>query len=761
MKVSEHFKNKILKQNVLSIYITTLFLIFSFFAITFFVIYKKYSTEKNFIKTNFIEHQKLMMQHQTENLIKLIDTLKHEKYTSIKEKLKTFNLSTSAILAKSNKKNFQFILRNIDNLDNLIFLTLSDLNANPIYTNLNDYNKTKRKNVIKKLLTQHKNDIYYTHYTSKGIKITFQHIFDNYFLTTCTYEKKIDKLIQQRLKQIIYNIKFGPNNNGYISIYEIKNNKIKIIINPINPNLEGSFLNKQNLKNFTDNQFITSNNTKNNHSKKIEFIKIYKPWNWIIVSNIFIDDINKILYKKEKAFEYEIKKLIAIYLILSTVTLLLIHFIIKKLNASVKKIVSSYEGVIESKNKLLQKINQNLHLEVEKKTTELIENMFSDKLTNLPNREKLINDIKNNFIAIINIDDFKEINDFYGVEEGDKVIKEVAKFLNSIAPTYKLSGDEYAIIAPLPAKLKHIISEIIKKLKSKKFKVGKDEIKISITVGIGKTLAEADIALKYAKKRKKQIIVYNKKLPILKEFEENLKWKKIINEAIEKDNVIPFVQPIIHNKTKKVYKYECLMRIYHNGKFYTPYFFLNIAKKTHQYETLQAIMIQKCFETFSKLPYNFSINLSLSDLKNDQFRMFLFKKIEEYKIAPKLTIELLEDEEMISDKKLNEIIYQLSKTGAKIAIDDFGSGYSNFVYLIKNLPIDIIKIDGSLIKDILKDEKLKKFLKKIVEIAHDFDFETIAEFVENEELFNEISKLNIHASQGYFFSPPFDIRELK
>ena len=761
MKVSEHFKNKILKQNVLSIYITTLFLIFSFFAITFFIIYKKYSTEKNFIKTNFIEHQKLMMQHQTENLIKLIDTIKNEKYQSTKEKLKTFNLSAAAILSISQKEQFKTVLKNIDLMDNLVFFTLSDLKANPIYTNLKDYNKTKREKLIKRLLSNHQNNIYYTHHTPKGIKATFQHIFKDYLLTTCTYQKKIDNLIQKQLKEIIYNIKFGPNNNGYISVYKIENGKIKIIINPVNKRLEGTFLNEKrfDLKKFLKGEFIIPIDTSN--SKEIKFVKLYKPWNWIIVSNIFIDDINKILYKKEKAFEYEIKKLIAIYLILSAITLLLIHFIIKKLNSSVKKIINSYEEVIESKNKLLQKINQNLHLEVEKKTTELIENMFSDKLTNLPNREKLINDIKNNFIAIINIDDFKEINDFYGVEEGDKVIKEVAEFLNSIAPTYKLSGDEYAIIASSPAKLKHIASTMIQNLKNKKFKVGKEEIKISITVGIGKTLAEADIALKYAKKRKKQIIVYNKKLPILKEFEENLKWKKIINEAIEKDNVIPFVQPIIHNKTKKVYKYECLMRIYHNGKFYTPYFFLNIAKKTHQYETLQAIMIQKCFETFSKLPYNFSINLSLSDLKNDQFRMFLFKKIEEYKIAPKLTIELLEDEEMISDKKLNEIIYQLSKTGAKIAIDDFGSGYSNFVYLIKNLPIDIIKIDGSLIKDILKDEKLKKFLKKIVEIAHDFDFETIAEFVENEELFNEISKLNIHASQGYFFSPPFDIRELK
>jgi EAL domain-containing protein (putative c-di-GMP-specific phosphodiesterase class I) len=172
-------------------------------------------------------------------------------------------------------------------------------------------------------------------------------------------------------------------------------------------------------------------------------------------------------------------------------------------------------------------------------------------------------------------------------------------------------------------------------------------------------------------------------------------------------------------------------------------------------------MIEKCFSKFSKHPYNFSINISTNELENANFVAFLINKIDEYDISNKLTIEILEDEDLVKNEKINKIINTLSKKGVKLAIDDFGSGYSNFVYLIKNLPISTLKIDGSLVKDILEDEKLKKLLSKIIEIANEFNFETIAEFVENEKIYNELKNLKVYASQGYYFSKPFNIEELR
>lgn len=782
MKKIETLKEKILRHNKVATYSILIFLTFASFAITFFVMYEKYQTEIHLIKNNYIENQKNMMKHQVNNVIKLINTLRKEKLKEVKSLLKISNINAAKILQK-NENHLYYIMNYIDKVTPFVHWALTDLKGNLIYSSLSDFNHTKRVRLIKTLLNKNINQMYFEHHTSLGDKITYQHIFDKYLLTAAMYKKEIDQMVKQKIIKIIYNVRFGPENHGYISVAEILNYKggknfAKVIALPVNPKMVGKLLSddkkdakgklyrKEYLKiaNTTGEGFVTYWFYKYSTKiirPKISYVKLYKPWNWLIFTSVFVDDINNVIQKKEHMFKKDLKILSGLYLLVFFIILLIANYIIKKQNAIIEKIIDEFEERINTKNQMLEDLNKNLKNEVHKKTKELTKNMFTDNLTNLPNREKLINDFEDKYIAIINIDDFKEINDFFGVKEGDKLIKEFGEFLNKIQKTYKLSGDEYAIIEKTPAKLKHISSDIIEKLKSLKFKIGNEEIKINITVGIGKTLAEADTALKYAKKRKKQIIVYNKKLPILKEFEENLKWKKIINEAIENDNVIPYVQAIINNKTKQVEKYECLMRIKHNNKIYTPFHFLEIAKKTHQYEALQTIIIEKCFNKFSKLPYNFSINLSLRDLKNDQFVKHLTEKINEYNIAHKLTIELLEDEEMISDKKVNEVIHTLSEMGVKIAIDDFGSGYSNFVYLIKNLPINIIKIDGTLVKDILEDEKLKKLLKRIVEIAKDFNFETIAEFVENEKLYLELIELNVDASQGYHFSKPFNIEGLK
>ena len=784
MNKIENLKNKIIKQNTFTIFIILTFVTLASFMITYFIIYEKYQTDIRLIKNNYIENQKNLMKYQVNNLINLIDTLRHEECNKTKYLLKTSNLNTSEIL-KTNE-NPQFMKKTLYHIDKstpLIHWTLTDLNANPIYLTLKDFNKTKRLNLIKKLLKNNAKETYFIHKTPIDEKITFQHIFDSYLLTTAVYKNEIDSRVKKIIKEVIYKIRFGAKNKGYISVAEILNYKggkhfARVVALPVKPSMVGKLLDddkkdakgklyrKEYLKiaNTTGEGYVSYWFYKYSDKvlrPKISYVKLYKPWNWLIFTSVFLDDINSVISQKEAMFKKEIQKLIIFYVLLYVIMLFITYYIVQKENSIIKDIINSFENRLNEKNKLLKHLNKNLVKEVERKTEELTKNMFTDNLTNLPNREKLINDMENKYIAIINIDDFKEINDFYGIHEGDKLIKKFGEFLNNLAYTYKLAGDEYAIISDNLEELKNSVSEIIKKLKNTKFNIANEEIKLNISVGIGKTLSEADTALKYAKQRHKSVTVYDQNLPILKEFEENLKWKKILNEAIENNLVIPYVQAIIDNNTKEVKKYECLMRIQYEDKIYTPYYFLEIAKKTHQYETLQKIMIEKCFNKFSNLPYNFSINLSLRDLKNEQFMNYLIQQIEKYNVADKLTIELLEDEELISDQKINEIIHKLSKTGVKIAIDDFGSGYSNFVYLIKNLPINTLKIDGTLVKDILTDEKLKKLLKKIVEIAKEFNFETIAEFVENEQLYLELLKLNIDASQGYHFSKPFDTEELK
>jgi len=363
----------------------------------------------------------------------------------------------------------------------------------------------------------------------------------------------------------------------------------------------------------------------------------------------------------------------------------------------------------------------------------------------------------------LNIDSFKEINDFYGLEVGDEVLQKVAVILQDLVnkDIYKLPADEFAIlgdsIEELEEKIKHILSvfsTISLRLNNKL------TLNISITTGIGKSITEADMALKYAKKHKIKLLVFNENLNILKEYENNIKWREIISKAIKKDNILPFVQPIIDNKTQKVNKYECLVRLKDGDKIYSPFFFLEISKQTNQYYDIQKIMVEKTFEKFKDLDYKFSINLSTLDLTNYAFKEFLVQKIEEYNIADKLIIELLEDEELLQ-KDILEFLNSLKKKGIQISIDDFGSGYSNFSYLIKDVPLDILKVDGSLVKNIAESKKDYQLLKVIVNMAHEFGFKVVAEFVENEEIFKLLKELNVDYSQGYYFSAPFDMRELK
>ncbi|WP_456488773.1 EAL domain-containing protein, partial [Caminibacter pacificus] len=175
----------------------------------------------------------------------------------------------------------------------------------------------------------------------------------------------------------------------------------------------------------------------------------------------------------------------------------------------------------------------------------------------------------------------------------------------------------------------------------------------------------------------------------------------------------------------------------------------------------QKVMIKKSFEVFSKIDSKFSINLSVMELSNVSFKKYLLDMIDKYKVSEKLTIELLEDEKLMDEELLGFLIFLKEMVGVEIAIDDFGSGNSNISYLIRKMPVTILKLDGSLIKDMMKNENNKKLIQVIVSMAKIFELKTIAEFVENAEIAECLEKYGVDCLQGYYFSKPFDINNLK
>lgn len=417
---------------------------------------------------------------------------------------------------------------------------------------------------------------------------------------------------------------------------------------------------------------------------------------------------------------------------------------------------------------LLNDITQELQHEKELERLLYIEN-----LTNLPNRTKLIEDLRNKdvgikSVAIIDINSFKEINDFYGFRTGDKILKGIAQLiLEEISKykeltLYKFPADTYCIANTKSGKryFTKIVKDIVQTIDKKVFNIYPHEIDTRATAGIsfskkGNKLITADLALQAAKNDHKEYLVFYDELDNLQEYENNMVWAKKLKNAIAKDDMIVYYQPLVNNKTLKVDKYECLVRMIEGDKVVSPFFFLDVSKKSNQYTKLTKIVIEKACKEFENLPFEFSVNVSYEDIEDEDFLPFIREKMALYNVANKIVFEILEDEGIKNYEILINFINEVKALGSKVAIDDFGSGYSNFEHLLK-MNIDYLKIDASLIKNIVTDENSYKVTKTIIEFAKNLNMKTIAEYVENKEIFQIVKDLGADYSQGYHFSAPIN-----
>ncbi len=284
---------------------------------------------------------------------------------------------------------------------------------------------------------------------------------------------------------------------------------------------------------------------------------------------------------------------------------------------------------------------------------------------------------------------------------------------------------------------------------------------IVTTVGVSSCdndtiLSTAEMVNKYAKKINKKVLSYSPELKIEQVFSNNIEWTEKVKKAIHEDRIITHYQPIYNNKTNEVEKYETLVRLQdEDGTIISPFYFLDIAKSSGQYIDITKIVIQKSFEKFKDLDMEFSINLTVEDILDEELPLYLEEMIAEYNIAHKLVLELVESEGIEEFDTIQKFIKRMKSFGCKIAIDDFGTGYSNFEYLVK-LQTDYIKIDGSMIKNINDDENMKEIVKTIIDFSKKMNYKTIAEFVFSEEVYRSVKELDIDYSQGYYIGAPQD-----
>ncbi len=499
-------------------------------------------------------------------------------------------------------------------------------------------------------------------------------------------------------------------------------------------------------------------------------------------TNVAIGDINGVIDLRYNISNIRIslnsliKSLISFFLIFLSVIFIFLYL---NLKYNVVNPIGSFIATIKT---LMQGHDLSKRVELKTKISEIkdIESFFNqlleslqkqfytDSLTGLPNRRKVFEVVgrcESCTMAIINIDDFSQINDFYGSRIGDLVLIEVAKKIETLLDDrytlYRLGGDEYALIKEDTEEVEEfekILAHILKKLEERFVVEGGQDISLNLTggaaIGCEDILIKSNIALKNAKKSKKDYLFYEEGMFVAEEYENNIRWTQILKEAIRENRLTTFYQPIVNNQTGKIEKYETLIRMVDkDGTVISPYFFLDIAKRSKLYPHITRTVIKNAFEAFEKSSCDFSINLSVNDILDTQTAEYLKKTVAASPASDRVVFELLESEGIENYADVSDFINYVKRYGCKIAVDDFGTGYSNFEYLLE-MKVDYIKIDAAMIKNIDRVKNSELVTETIVDFAKKLGIKTIAEFVHSKEVYEKVKSIGVDYSQGYYLGKP-------
>lgn len=452
-------------------------------------------------------------------------------------------------------------------------------------------------------------------------------------------------------------------------------------------------------------------------------------------------------------YKSEIRNLIVISLMLLSIVAVILHYGFRSLLRR-----------IERDTRITQELNRKLNHQLN-----------TDHLTSLPNRNALIRDInEHRFYALIllNIDNFKEINDFYGHAIGDETLLALTNSIQeAIQPypmqLYKMPSDEYAITLSEPMnsiELETARLAIIHHLQSQYYDLQGASIYVTLTMGMdialrGKNkaidlLVNADMALKSAKKRHLSYQLYDETMQIKQEYQHNILWNKKIKEALEENKFCLHYQPIFSAKSGEVVEYEALIRmIDNNGEMVSPGYFLPAARQSRLYPLLSQFVVNEVFAILETTPHYYSLNLSVDDIFDLPTKEFIIQKLASTAHANRLIFEILESEGIENYQEVSSFISEVKQFGCRIAIDDFGTGYSNFAHILR-LDVDILKIDGSLIRNLDTDTNAQTIVTAVVEFSKHLGLKTVAEFVHSEAVYTKCKELGLNYLQGYYLSEP-------
>ena len=376
-------------------------------------------------------------------------------------------------------------------------------------------------------------------------------------------------------------------------------------------------------------------------------------------------------------------------------------------------------------------------------------------------------------LIVLDCDNFKHVNDTYGHIFGDKYLQAVADILEDkkrdgdIVARY--GGDEFTVILP-ECDLNGAVTTSERLIQGiRDFELETDTgTKVKLTASIGVAIYPdhatnkkelffiADGMMYKAKEEGKNLVKVPTDEDIVKIVKEEKHKSSMLVNAIANEQIIPYFQPIKPADDSDLMIHELLMRIKVGDKIVSASEFIETAEGMNLINKMDLMVIQKAFEKIQESNYNgiLFINLSPKSLVMGDFINSVNMLVKEYNLdKEKIVFEITERETVKNFSLLEKFVLNLKSEGYKFAIDDFGSGFSSFHY-IKKFPIDYLKIDGDFIVNINKDKKDKAFVRSMVTLAHEMGVKTVAEFVEDQEIVDELKTLDLDFYQGYFIGKP-------
>ena len=427
-------------------------------------------------------------------------------------------------------------------------------------------------------------------------------------------------------------------------------------------------------------------------------------------------------------------------------------------------------SALETALQQCESANTQLRTQLQQQAEELKVQLYTDRVTGLRTKQALYETVEKSgypTLFLIRLNDIDRYFDLYGYEVVNEILQRFSQILitynsNKDYQLYHLSTDLFGMLYLGEfidtQKFEDDLFELMSTVdENPLFLAALDEVfYVDMIIGIasGETqlIKHAFDALHSAKSTKKRFVYYHPHHDQSDKHRTILHVKREIQSNIESGNFLPLYQPIVDRESRCI-KYEVLIRMRHNGELISPAYFLDIASKTHQYEQISAMTLLSAIEAFKNRTEKLSLNFTLADISHKELLRSLEKKLQAYNMGRRCVFEIVESEAIGDYDAIRSFVSRFRKLGVQFAIDDFGSGYSNYSHILELEP-EYLKIDGSLIKNIQNDYKSHILVNSIIYFAKHLGVKIIAEYVASESIFTLLHGLGIDEFQGYYFGKP-------